>query len=113
MTLHIIQSAADGFGRQSERHTFANAHWSPVKPHVWRLLLDRKVWRQARRGNERTWAYSRPSASSPCRISMTGTLYTGTSRKLVIAFDIGTTYSGAAYAFLDRGEAPKITPVTK
>jgi len=39
--------------------------------------------------------------------------YRGTSRKLVLAFDIGTTYSGAAYAFLDPGEVPQINPVTK
>ena len=44
---------------------------------------------------------------------MTRTVYTGTSRKLVLAFDIGTTFSGAAYAFLDPGEVPKIQSVTK
>ena len=45
--------------------------------------------------------------------SMARTPYSGTSRKLVLAFDIGTTYSGAAYAFLDPGEVPEITPVTR
>lgn len=44
---------------------------------------------------------------------MTRTPYKGTSRKLALAFDIGTTYSGAAYAFLDPGEIPQIKPVTK
>jgi len=39
--------------------------------------------------------------------------YSGTSRKLVVALDIGTTFSGAAYAFLDPGEVPMIQPVTK
>ena len=39
--------------------------------------------------------------------------YCGLSRKLVVAFDIGTTFSGAAYAFLDPGEIPQIRPVTK
>ena len=39
--------------------------------------------------------------------------YEGTSRKLVLAFDIGTTYSGAAYAFLDPGEVPEIGSVIK
>ncbi|KAF9783747.1 hypothetical protein BJ322DRAFT_877041 [Thelephora terrestris] len=39
--------------------------------------------------------------------------YNGTSRKLVLAFDIGTTYSGAAYAFLDPGQVPQINSVTK
>ena len=44
---------------------------------------------------------------------MTRTPYTGTSRKLVLAFDIGTTFSGAAYALLDPGHVPEIQPVTK
>ena len=44
---------------------------------------------------------------------MTRTAYSGTTRKLVIAFDIGTTFSGAAYAFLDPDQVPEIHPVTK
>lgn len=39
--------------------------------------------------------------------------YTGPSRKLIVALDIGTTFSGAAYAFLDPGETPRIQPVTR
>ena len=39
--------------------------------------------------------------------------YEGTSRKLVLAFDSGTTYSGAAYAFLDPDEVPEIRLVTR
>ena len=39
--------------------------------------------------------------------------YFGLSRKLVVALDIGTTFSGAAYALLDPGEVPKIQPVTR
>jgi hypothetical protein len=39
--------------------------------------------------------------------------YTGPSRKLVVALDIGTTFSGAAYALLDPGEPPQIQPVTR
>jgi len=39
--------------------------------------------------------------------------YSGPSRKLVVALDIGTTFSGAAYAFLDPGEVPMIRSVTK
>ena len=39
--------------------------------------------------------------------------YDGSSRKFIIALDIGTTFSGAAYAFLDPGEVPQIIPVTK
>ena len=39
--------------------------------------------------------------------------YTGLSRKLVVALDIGTTFSGAAYALLDPGEVPRIQSVTR
>ena len=39
--------------------------------------------------------------------------YSGPSRKLVIALDIGTTFSGAAYALLDPGEVPRIQSVTR
>ena len=38
--------------------------------------------------------------------------YSGSSRKLVLAFDIGTTYSGVCYAFLDPGLVPEINHVT-
>ena len=41
------------------------------------------------------------------------TQYSGLSRKLVIAFDIGTTFSGAAYALLDPGEIPQIQSVMR
>ena len=39
--------------------------------------------------------------------------YSGPSRKLVVAFDIGSTHSGAAYALLQPGEIPQIKPVTR
>ncbi|KAF9648388.1 hypothetical protein BDM02DRAFT_3187151 [Thelephora ganbajun] len=39
--------------------------------------------------------------------------YSGPSRKFVVALDIGTTFSGAAYAFLDPGEVPRIQSVTR
>ena len=39
--------------------------------------------------------------------------YSGPSRELVVALDIGTTFSGAAYAFLDPGQVPQIRSVTK
>jgi len=39
--------------------------------------------------------------------------YSGSSRKLVVAVDIGTTFSGAAYAFLDPGQFPQIRSVTR
>ncbi|KAF9652067.1 hypothetical protein BDM02DRAFT_3089986, partial [Thelephora ganbajun] len=41
------------------------------------------------------------------------TCYSGPSRKLIVALDIGTTFSGAAYAFLDPGEIPRIQSVTR
>ncbi|KAG6334776.1 hypothetical protein ID866_4309 [Astraeus odoratus] len=39
--------------------------------------------------------------------------YHGLTRKLVLAFDVGTTYSGVSYAILDPGEVPKILGVTR
>ncbi|EPT00712.1 hypothetical protein FOMPIDRAFT_1060246 [Fomitopsis schrenkii] len=39
--------------------------------------------------------------------------YKGSGRKLVIAIDIGTTYSGAAYCVLDPGEIPKVLSVIR
>jgi len=39
--------------------------------------------------------------------------YSGLSRKLVVALDIGTTFSGAAYILLDPGEVPQIQSVTR
>ncbi|TFK50906.1 hypothetical protein OE88DRAFT_1630799 [Heliocybe sulcata] len=38
--------------------------------------------------------------------------YDGSSRKLVLALDVGTTFSGISYAILDPGEVPKILTVT-
>ncbi|KAM6497400.1 hypothetical protein JOM56_007873 [Amanita muscaria] len=39
--------------------------------------------------------------------------YFGTERKLVIAIDVGTTFSGVSYALLDPGVVPQIQPVTQ
>ncbi|KAI9573194.1 hypothetical protein HD554DRAFT_2059684 [Boletus coccyginus] len=39
--------------------------------------------------------------------------YRGSSRKLVLAFDVGTTYSGISYCILDPGEVPKILGVSR
>ncbi|KIJ17541.1 hypothetical protein PAXINDRAFT_167554 [Paxillus involutus ATCC 200175] len=39
--------------------------------------------------------------------------YQGLSRKLILAFDVGTTYSGVSYSLLDPGEIPKIHGVSK
>ncbi|KIM46840.1 hypothetical protein M413DRAFT_264068 [Hebeloma cylindrosporum] len=39
--------------------------------------------------------------------------YQGLRRKLVLAFDLGTTYSGISYSILDPGQVPEIKPVTR
>ena len=39
--------------------------------------------------------------------------YQGRLRRLVVAFDVGTTFSGVSYAILDPGEVPKIQGVTR
>ena len=39
--------------------------------------------------------------------------YSGPSPKLVVALDIGTIFSDAAYAFLDPGEIPQIRYITR
>ncbi|KIM35041.1 hypothetical protein M413DRAFT_20826 [Hebeloma cylindrosporum] len=39
--------------------------------------------------------------------------YPGSSRKLVLAFDVGTTYSGISYSILDPGMVPSIKAVTR
>ena len=38
--------------------------------------------------------------------------YSG-QRKLVLAFDVGTTYSGISYCILQPGQIPEIRGVTK
>jgi len=39
--------------------------------------------------------------------------YNGAQRKLAIAIDVGTTFSGVSYALLDPGNVPNIQAVTK
>ena len=39
--------------------------------------------------------------------------YTGQKKAIVIALDVGTTFSGVSYALLDPGEIPKIYEVTR
>lgn len=39
--------------------------------------------------------------------------YTGACRKLVLAFDVGTTYSGISYSILDPGQVPEIKGITR
>ena len=54
-----------------------------------------------------------------CRLSLTPVMdtarahYSGPSRKIVVALDIGITFSCAAYALLDPGEVPQIQTVTR
>ncbi|KAF8805181.1 hypothetical protein BYT27DRAFT_7192862 [Phlegmacium glaucopus] len=40
-------------------------------------------------------------------------VYRGPRRKLVLAFDVGTTYSGISYSVLDPGQVPEIKGVTR
>ena len=39
--------------------------------------------------------------------------YVGDKRALVLAFDIGTTFSGVSYALLDPGQIPQINSITR
>ncbi|TFK63668.1 hypothetical protein BDN72DRAFT_803057 [Pluteus cervinus] len=39
--------------------------------------------------------------------------YSGRSRRLVLAFDVGTTFSGISYSILDPGHVPEIKGVTR
>lgn len=39
--------------------------------------------------------------------------YAGFSRALIIALDVGTTFSGVSYALLEPGEVPKFHGVTR
>ena len=53
------------------------------------------------------------SFSYPAVMATMRSPYTGSSRKLVLAFDIGTTYSGVSYALLYTGLVPEIASVVK
>ena len=39
--------------------------------------------------------------------------FQGRAKKLILAFDVGTTYSGVSYSILDPGEIPEIREVTR
>ncbi|EDR07658.1 uncharacterized protein LACBIDRAFT_298009 [Laccaria bicolor S238N-H82] len=39
--------------------------------------------------------------------------YKGSRRKLVMAFDVGTTFSGISYSILDPGQVPEVKGVTR
>lgn len=50
----------------------------------------------------------------PLARDSSSSLFTGGStRALVIALDVGTTFSGVSYAILEPGEVPKIHGVTR
>lgn len=52
--------------------------------------------------------------SSPMTITTdTRKPYSGNKRSLVLAFDVGTTFSGVSYAILEPNEIPKIHGVTR
>jgi hypothetical protein len=38
--------------------------------------------------------------------------YTGDARKLVVAIDIGTTYTAASFSLLEPGDVPQINQVS-
>jgi hypothetical protein len=40
-------------------------------------------------------------------------VYKGTTRKLVVALDVGTTFSAASYCLLEPGKVPVIRQVIK
>ncbi|TFY59588.1 hypothetical protein EVJ58_g5687 [Rhodofomes roseus] len=42
-----------------------------------------------------------------------GDLYLGTTRKLVLAIDVGTTFSGASFCVLDPGKVPEVLSVMR
>lgn len=51
--------------------------------------------------------------SLACPMASNRPPYHGLKRKLVLAIDLGTTYSGISYAILDPGKAPEIKTVTR
>lgn len=46
-------------------------------------------------------------------MAATRTAYQGSKRKLVIAMDLGTTFSGVSYVVLDPGKVPDIKTVNR
>ena len=76
-----------------------------------RPVCKGKVWLGSKQ-------YSKTGVPNPYRplypvMDIDRARYSGLSRKLIVALDIGTTFSGAAYAFLDPDEIPRIQPVTR
>jgi hypothetical protein len=63
------------------------------------------------------WHIIIPQAETSNQLQMTTMLprqqYKGSERKLVLAFDVGTTLSGVSYCILDTGEVPIIRGVSR
>jgi hypothetical protein len=53
------------------------------------------------------------SPQTTVTIDTKGQPYNGTRSKLVLAFDVGTTYSGISYTIMHPGEVPEIRSVTR
>ena len=83
----------------------------PRYEHAWRVTHPKKVWRSVAAWGS-IYGLHFTGDFTYCFL-MPHKLYDGPTRKLVLAFDIGTTHSGVAYAFLDPGEVPEIHSVTK
>jgi hypothetical protein len=58
-------------------------------------------------------SYFRSHSNDPVLIMPLGKPYKGFQKKLIIAFDVGTTFSGVSYAVLIPEEQPSIQGVTK
>ena len=102
----------------SERITFTpRVHTIPGRPQfaclVTRVAAFSLIGKCGGPGGESAFRLEGRWFSHPHRLSMIRSPYNGTDRKLVLAFDIGTTYSGAAYASLDPREVPEVCSVTK
>lgn len=59
------------------------------------------------------WMFSFLTYSSPMVSAAKRTEYHGSEDALVIALDIGTTFSGASYTILRDGQVPQIASVTQ
>lgn len=74
--------------------------------------VQRKVWRTSARLIKFDFSSSLPSSTPYLALmAITRPPYTGFPKKLVLAFDIGTTYSGVSYTILNRGFVPEIKSV--
>lgn len=63
--------------------------------------------------HERAASSFLPSSLPLFQMAATRTAYQGSKRKLVIAMDLGTTFSGVSYVVLDPGKVPDIKTVNR